>query len=481
MAGVKTTHPDYDNFAPKWQRCRDVIAGQDAMQAAKQRYLPKLNAEKDSDYDCRIKRSDFFNGTWRTIDALTGLAFRKPPTFEVPANIEPMLDDINLAGKSMEAFAKEILEENLSVGRVGILVDHPAPPENVTALTQAVAEKLGLRPTLQFYTTESIRNWKFARINNSWVLSMVVLGEKQPEPGKDEFSQTTIDVYRVLDLGGGNGTYRQRLFMVNDKGEDVLLSETVPLMNGQPLDYIPFAILGPCGRGDDIDEPPLIDLVDKNVAHYQVNSDYRHGLHFTGLPTLFLAGVQQEDGADPIYIGGSAAITSPDPNARGEYLEFSGQGLQPATAALDRIERQMALLGVRAIADETQQVETLGATQIKRQGENSVLSKIVQAVSEALEWSLGIFAKWAGADGTVVYQLNRDFLPAMMDAPTLLAIFAGVQSGNISKQEAFALLQRGDVIDGEVDYEEHQAQIDASPPVPKPAPAAPAKPGAAAA
>ena len=59
----------------------------------------------------------------------------------------------------------------------------------------------------------------------------------------------------------------------------------------------------------------------------------------------------------------------------------------------------------------------------------------------------------------------------MMDAPTLLALFTGVQSGNISKRECFDLLQRGDVIDGSVDYEEHQAQVEVETPAPaKPVP-----------
>jgi hypothetical protein len=80
---------------------------------------------------------------------------------------------------------------------------------------------------------------------------------------------------------------------------------------------------------------------------------------------------------------------------------------------LDRIERQMALLGARMIADETKQAETLGATQIKRAGENSVLAKIVQSVSESLEWALDVFAQWAGQSGTeIVYQINRDFMPS---------------------------------------------------------------------
>ena len=74
MAGVRTTSPDYDTFLPKWQRVRDVIAGQDAMQKAAEKYLPKLKAENDRSYEARVGRSDHFNATWRTIDALVGMA-----------------------------------------------------------------------------------------------------------------------------------------------------------------------------------------------------------------------------------------------------------------------------------------------------------------------------------------------------------------------------------------------------------------------
>lgn len=464
--GVNATHPDYDRFAPKWKRCRDVIAGQDAMHAAKELYLPKLKDEEDAEYKARLKRSDFFNGTWRTVDALGGMAFRKAPTVDVPAAIEPYLADISMAGTSMESLAKEAVEEVLGPGRIGLLVDHPPAPENVTPLTVEAAQRQGLRPTIQSYPAESIINWKFGRVNNAWVLVQVVLKECEMV-AEDEFKSKAEDRWRVLDLDGA-GFYRQRLFK-REKDKDVQIGDDIyPLMNGQKLDFIPFKVVGTGGANDAIDEPPLIDLVDKNVAHYQVNSDYRHGGHYTALPTLFLAGILQEDGAAPIYIGGSKAIVSPYAEARGEFVEYKGQGLGALEKMLDRIEKQMALLGARMIADETRQAETLGATQIKRVGENSVLAKIVQSVSEGLEWALSVFAEWAGHAGEITYQINRDFLPAMMDAQTLTAIFAGVQSGNISAQEAFELLQRGDVIDGEKSFEEHQEEIDSeSPPKPK--------------
>jgi len=465
---VKTTHKDYDRFAPKWKRCRDAVAGQDAIHTAADAYLPKLKDETPDDYKARLKRSDFFNGTWRTIDGLGGMAFRKEPTIDVPKGIETYLEDVNMAGADINALATETVEDVLSVGRIGILVDHPMMPENVSAITVDAAEKLGLRPTLQIYMAESIINWKFARLNNAWVLRLVVLKECEAIPD-GEFKEKLEDRYRVLDLDEA-GHYRQRMFKLGDKQEDEQIGgDLYPLMNNKPLEFIPFAIIGTGGRGDVIDEPPLIDLVDANLALYQINADYRHGLHFTGLPTPYVTGHQQQDG-DSFYIGSTKAWVFADAAATVGFLEFQGQGLEALKGAIADKKQEMALLGARMIADETKQVETLGATQIKRAGENSVLAKIVQAVSTSLEWCLGVFADWAGQSGEIVYQINKDFLPLGMDAQMFNAYLAAVGAGEMTSEEFFDLMQRGDVVKADLTFAEHQAKLEMQ------GPAAPAKP-----
>jgi hypothetical protein len=455
MAGVRTAHRDYDRLLPLWQQCRDIVAGQSAMHARGEEYLPMLAGEDRIAYLARLKRSDLFNATWRTIAGLSGMAFRKEPARDLPTLIERYSNDITMSGINLDALAENLVEEVLEVGRIGLLVDHPTLPEGVTAITQDAAERLGMRPFLTTYRAEAIRNWKYARVGNRWVMVQVVLGE-QAEVPKDEFENELVDRYRVLDLDEA-GQYRQRVFEVRD-GIDVLVEGPLyPQINGNAMSYIPFQILGRSGKGDEIDEPPLIDLVDANVAHYQLNSDYRHGLHFTAMPTLFLAGVTDDD--TPFYIGGQAAITSQHPDAKGMFIEYTGQGLGAISTALKELEQRMALLGARMIADETRQAETLGATQIKRVGENSILARICIVTSEAMEWALGVMAEWAGASGEVTYQISREFNPLGLSAQDLTALFSGVQAGIISEAEAFDLLQRGDVVDGKKSFEEHQEEI----------------------
>lgn len=456
MTGVKSLHPQYESFLAKWQRSRHVIAGQDAVRGAGEAYLPKPVDEGPNEYAGRIKRSNFFNGTWRTIAILHGMMFRKDPTLE--CNVEEYLKDVTMSGVSFERFARNIAGEVLGVGRVGILVDFP-PVSNVTGITVAAANQMGLRPTMQMYSAESIINWKHRNIRNATVLSLVVLQEEMAAPDNDEFEHKSETVYRVLDLDPEN-FYRQRLYRINAKGKDEQIgSDFYPLMNGKPLDYIPFGICGTDGLDCALDEPPLINLVDANIAHYQVNADYRHGLHFTALPTLFLAGVTLNEG-EKIHVGSTAAITSPDPNADGKFIEFTGQGLSETREALKEMKQEMAVLGARALADETKQAETLGGTAIKRSGENSMLSSIALAVSNALTWALKVFSEWAGQAGEVEFKINRDFMPTLMDAQTLTALVGAVQAGKISDSEFFELMQRGDVIDGAKTFDEHQAEVE---------------------
>lgn len=467
--GVRTLHPDYIRMLPKWRRVRDVVAGQDAIHAGGEAYLDKFTGETDANYRARVKRSDFFNGTWITIRGFSGMMSRKEPTVDVPAKIKPYIADITLAGCSAEDLAKRLSHETLTVSRYGLLVDHMPEPVSDAPLTLSRSEELGLRPSAQLYRAETITNWRKRAINGRKQYVMVTLTEEHPVAGDDEFSQATETRYRVLDLDAA-GHYRQRLFRINEKGEDELVEQPVyPKMNGAPMRYIPFRTYGPEGEDDEIDDPTMIDLVNSNIAVYQLNSNYRHTILFCP-PVFYVTGHMLEPG-ESISIGGTTALVFDRPDTQVGYAEPLGSMVPELRAGIAEKKQEMAMAGARAIADETRQAETLGGTMIKRTGENSALANIALSISSAMEWVLGEMALWAGAPGPIVFQLNREFLAVSMDAQMLVAQIGAWQSGAISEAELFDNLQRGDVIDGAKTLEEHQAEIDlAPPPVPAPAP-----------
>jgi hypothetical protein len=474
--GVRTTHPQYDKYAPKWQKCRDAATGESAVHAQGQIYLPKLAEENDKDFKARLDRTPFFNATWRTISGLRGMLFKNEPDTTIPAGIAGYLEDVDLAGSAMQTFAQEVVQEALTVGRVGVLVDYPqaATDEGVTV---AEAARLGMRPSLQRYPAETITNWKVDRIGSASVLSLVVLTEQAAIEGKDEYCHDTETRYRVLDLGEsedeGTLRYRQRVFRINKAGEDEQVGpDVVPLLNGQPLNFIPFEIMGVDCVGPKVEEPPLMDLVDMNFHHYRVSADYEHGCHFSGLPTLFISGFIPGEDSPKIYIGGPGANCLPDTQSKAYFVETQGDFTALRTNLEDK-KLQMAVLGARMLEQSKRAAEAADTVAQHRKGEESLLSAMSATLTLGLERALTWFAAWAGVSGKIEYKLNDDFAPVSMSAQDLTAIVAAWQAGAISREVLFDRLQEAEVIEQEVTYEEEQARIASAAPQFAPAPITP--------
>lgn len=448
---VKTTHASYAMMVDEWAKCRAAAIGERAIHEAGELYLPKLKEEAQSDYNARLKMTPWFNATWRTIDGLRGIMFRKPPKVEAAATLIEEFKDIDLAGSDLDTFAQEVAEEALTVGRVGLMVDYPVVQTD--AATQADVQAMGFRPFVSMYKAETIINWKTSRAHGATVLSMVVLKEQTDLPGETEFDVVVEERYRVLDLF--EGKYRQRVFKIEDK-VDVLLEEFFPLLNNQPLNFIPFMFIGVDTTRPAVDDPPLIDLVNTNFKHYGQATSYERGCFFSGLPTLFISGLG--DSNKPIYIGGNVANALESENAKAYYVEIQGN-FEALRNNLEDKKREMAILGARMLEVEKQGVEAEGTIARRQVGEESILSAMAQNISRAITQALRWYADWKGSTEEVVFEINRAFLPANMDAATLTALMAAWVQGGISKETLFNKLQQGEIIGDNVTFEEEEAKI----------------------
>jgi hypothetical protein len=470
---VADTHREYDRYARTWQKMHDVSGGQERVQQAGEAYLPRLTGQSYEEYDAYLRRSLFLNATGRTIDGLSGLIFRKPPQMDHPSSMDGFMDDVDLQGSPFQAFAENVIEDVLTYGRAGLLTDFPQT--DGAQRTRAEADAMGQRPYWTQYAPQNILDWQTTQMGHRTVLGQVRLWEEVSQP-VDEFSTEDVEQIRVLELV--EGTYQQRLFRKINKDEwrDVTQEVTgqpaiVPNVRGRPLNVIPFVFLGPRDLLPHVSKPPLLDLANVNLTHYQVYADYRHFLYKLA-PTPYLFGVNEDE--VPTGVGPDVIWISQNPEAKAGILQADSSGLGDYKQALDDLKADMAVLGARMLAPEKRQVEAAETAAIHRMGENATLSSISQAVSlgltRALEWA----AEWMGANGTQVgVTLNRDFLPVPMDAREIEALLKTWQAGGMSKRTLFDNLQRGEVIDSERTFEDEEADIqDEQPAMPEPANAA---------
>jgi len=467
---VQSTHKSYDAFYAKWERCRTVAEGSDAVHKAGKKLLPALKDQNDADYAVYNQRAVFTNYTWRTIAVGVGMLFAKPAKIEVPETIKPLLDDVDGEGTPMQLFVEDDAENALTVGRVGIMVDYPSAPPGAT---QADAKTLNLRPTMSIYRTESIYNWRVASVNNRKVAVEVRLREFS-EIVVDEFTTKEEERLRVLDLidTPTGKAYRQRLYRKKDttvssvEEYEQIGDDLFPLMHNATMGYIPFYI---CSTDDTtwaVDDPPLIDLVDLNLAHFRNSAIYEQCILFSP-PTMLLTGYTPETEGEKIYVGSRTAITTRNDNAEGKFIEYTGSGLAPLEKAMDRKEQQMILLGSRALAPQQKAVEAADTLAIKTKGEESVLSAAAQAISLSVTAALKCFVEWAGGDPSgVVFEINRDFTQLGLSAQMLSVKLAGWSQGapGFSDQSFFAQMQEAEIVGKDVTLEEEQARIGSRPP-----------------
>jgi hypothetical protein len=476
MANVTTQHPEYASMAAFWSRCRDLIEGSDTVKRGSAydplgrsySYLPTPPGMSAQDFEFYKARAQFFNAMARTVTALSGAVFTKPPTVECPDETKVQLEDLTSQDEPLDVVAQKIVTEVISVGRVGVFLEMP---EKAPA---------GTPPYWAMRLAQNITNWRTARVGDDPAkLVLVVIAEEAEAP--DEFGHDCVTQYRQLALV--DGKYQVRVWTRKDTGTKTAEYEPgewiVPMRRGVALDFIPFTFVGIDGVSPCVSKPPLLDLANVNVGHFRNSADHEQGLFNTAIPTYFAAGMTAN--STPLKVGGSAAWMLPQ-GATAGVLEFSGAGMKAILDAMTAKEKQMASLGARLLEDPSANAaETATAVRMRHSGEGAALRTIAGAGSTALTTLLRWHAWWAGTGGidqSIKVALAQEFSNIRATPEEVKALVLQVQAGLIGYETFYANLQKGGWTREGVSAAEELKAIEAEEPMrPEPPEPTPPKPG----
>ncbi|MEI8288900.1 MAG: DUF4055 domain-containing protein [Verrucomicrobiota bacterium] len=453
---VNACHAQYAANLLSWSRTRAVIAGEDAIKAGGKLYLPRLDSQTDQDYENYKTRACFYNATGRSLEGFLGLLFHRQPEVKFPklsASAQPndlFPQGVDLAGMSFSVYCKNVAQSVLSLGRMGTLVEWDDESNHAFLCS---------------YQAEDILNWQVAKINGRKQVTMVVLQETIERHNPENiFVPHQIKIYRVLSLEKQNDGSYQYVSEVweglaeGDKTTWQPTSRLIPLRQGQPLSFIPFVFHGPRNQSPDVDMSPLAQMIPVNLDHYRLDADYKHGLHFTALPTPWASGFDKDNN---YKIGSTTAWVTEQVGAVAGYLEFQGLGLTSFVEALNRDERLLAVLGSRLLEDTKRVGETVEAIMQRQSGENSVLQTIAFSLSESLTTVMRYVAWWelqtALDSNDVLVTLNSDFTIKGLDSNQLYAVVAAWQAGAFSQETMFSLFRKREILPpGRTDAEENE-------------------------
>jgi hypothetical protein len=465
---IDSTHPEYEAYQWQWRKCRACVEGEEAVKAGGTYYLPMLGGVGTDDYLSYKARASFYAAASRTVKGLAGAVLSRPYDISYPGvktqedfSKDNPLSNIGASNEPLSEIVRVCLEEVLTVGRIGVLVD---------------AEGDG-QPYLSLYYAEHVANWREDVFRGRRRLSMLVLKEDGYEVDpNDSFVLLPVSRRRVFALDA-DGLLTVELFENStlrsgnrSDGWAQVGGTILPrITGGNRLNFIPFVFINGGSTNPKPEKSPILDLVNVNLGHYRNSADYEHGLHFTALPTPWAAGWDDgPNGNSPdLRIGSLTAWTTNNPQAHAGMLEFSGAGLASIRDALDRKERHMAALGARLLEDRKSDAESAKTTQLRKESEKSALSIVADQVSEGLTRALRWHAEWSRkpVDGVGI-GLYTDFGAQGMDAVTLEKLFLVLQGKGISYPTFHYILNRAGMYPDGTTLQKELDAIAAGSPVP---------------
>lgn len=426
-------HPVYARMCADYQTVRDCFIGSSAVKAAADRYLPKLSGQSMLDYENYKRRALFFPITGKTTSTLVGFATSQEPEVKFPPEMAPLFKDDQGSYQFTEFYVR-CLQENLLMGRYGVLIDAPISGAPL--------------PKLITYAAEDIVNWFTDESGNLiWILLREMPLVQDP---KNKFKLVQTVQYRYLSIETGVYTV-----VVYDKEMKPISPEIRPTFRGQTINFIPITIFGASGVHVDVDMPPMLDIATINISHYLNSADLEWGRHFTGLPTPVVIGV---DTGEKMMIGGTSAWVLPNPEADAKYLEFLGQGLGSLENAMKEKVSLMATMSARLVDSSTKGSEATETVRLRYMSETASLKHLVIATEAGLNLVYTQYAQLMNFTRPTI-SLNKEILVTRLTAGELKELFQAHMNGQMSKENLIWNLRRSGLIDPTRTDEEEGAAI----------------------
>lgn len=471
MPNVAFEHPEYRARKSSYELIADCLAGEQTVKFRKQRYLPMPNSEDTSDenqkrYDAYLTRAVFYNVAQRTLAGLAGQVFLRDPVCEVPAVLQPVVDDATGSGVPLDQLAQEATGFATAFGRLGLYVDYPsvqvAPIEGSdgeeppAATTLAELETGEVRPTIRVVSPKDIINWRVKRRGAKIILSLVVFRE-DAIIDDDGFETKKKDQWRALRLDE-NGEYVIEIYR-NKIGTSPDETFHPRDASGTRLREIAFTFVGSVNNDPNPGVMPMYDLCSINMAHYRNSADYEEAVYMLGQPTPWFGGLTEQWVKDimggRVMLGSRAAVLLPANSSAG-LLQVEANTM--AKEAMDQKEAQMLALGAKLV-EGSQVQRTATEADHDNTSETSVLSSVAKNVAAGFKWALEWAAVFAGApEAGIVYDLNTEFDLMNLSPDERSQLLSEWQGGAITFSEYRASLRRGGI--ATLDDDKAKAELD---------------------
>jgi hypothetical protein len=420
-----------------WSVMAAVTNGTEYLRDQSEKYLPQEPREDDDAYQTRVDRSVLSPYTSRLIETAAGAILRKPIHIEGDQYWLDLAQNIDGIGSNINEYARRALVSSLTYGHSAILVDYPAA---MGARNLAEERAQGRRPYFIHVDAAQIWGWRQASTMPGAPLTQVRIHEYTTRP-LNEFGEEQIEQMRVIYPG------KYDLYTL---GQDVVeFSET----GDYSLPEIPLVPIYSNRRGMLQSLPPLLDIANLNLTHYQRQADLIHALHIAAMPTLVLEGWDDTTGSATMGVNYAIAM---QPGNKAYYVQADATSFDAQMNELQSLEQQMSTLGVTKLFGQKFVAESAEAKRIDQAQGNSVLSIISQELESALNQAFGFAAQYVGLEPPEI-SIDRDFDYYRLIGQDVSVLTQLNELGKISDQMLLEILRRGEILPDNINIEDELA------------------------
>jgi len=417
---------------PDWSVMAAVTNGTNYLRDMSETYLPQEPREDDEAYETRVDRSVLSPYTSRLIETAAGAILRKPIHIEGDPYWLQLAQNIDGLGSNINEYARRALVSSLTYGHSAVLVDYPAASE---ARNLAEERAMGRRP--YFVHVDAPQIWGWRKESGTNRLLQVRIHDYDVRP-LNEFGEEQVEEMRVIYPG------RYDLYTLGQE----LVEFTAT--GGYSLTEIPLVPIYSNRRGLLVSQPPLLDIANLNITHYQRQADLIHALHIAAMPTLVLEGWDDTTGSATMGVNYAIAM---QPGNKAYYVQADATSFDAQMNELQSLEQQMSTLGVTKLFGQKFVAESAEAKRIDQAQGNSVLSIISQELESALNQAFAFAAQYVGMEPPEI-TIDRDFDYYRLIGQDVSVLAQLNQMGKISDAMLLEILRRGEVLPDNINIED---------------------------
>ncbi len=422
-------------------------------------YLPQESDEPQEEYNKRLSRSYFVRRFRIAIESFAGFLSSFVLEEGTHSSIVEAAQNIDMKGNSLEVFFRAADEKALRDERCFILVEFPKRPVDEIGnplITSAFEERqFNLRPYLVLIDVRDVVNWKLAPDNRT-VLQVTIRESVTEDIGL--FGSKQVIRYRVLFPGGyaiytqQDGTYAQT------GGGETSLSK-VPLV---PYSLTNGDIENRGGADPFAGEPPLYDLAELNLKHYQKSSEKDEAMHKCNMAVLQVQELNAEtsssrDESPTVRIGPNTCLW----NVNASFVEPSGSAIAATQADIDRLEMEMSSRTLSFLSgSELQRTATEVATFSAPVQAN--LGSMARAKQSNMQTCFKFWCEYLGVDsGKSGACVDEKILQSTMDAATVGVLLQMRTAKELTRSTFLGLLKKGKAFPRDFDVASEVAALEA--------------------